>query len=108
MITRFADWLKKVLHTLPHPVRWVLVVILGLIFLIAGIIMLITPGPGWLFIFLGFGILSLEFTWAYEVAKNGEQWLERIMHKIKNRMNTKTTDIQDDDPPVNSNDKPTK
>lgn len=84
MITKFTDWLRKVLHVLPHPVRWVLVVIIGIIFVLAGIVMLILPGPGWLFIFLGFGILSIEFTWAYEVTKNGEQWLERIVHKVKN------------------------
>lgn len=104
MVTRFADWLKKVLTILPHPIRWTLVVLLGVIFVIAGIIMLIFPGPGWLFIFLGFGILSIEFTWAYEVAKNGEQWLERIVHKIKNYFNKK----QSPDPPENSNDTSTK
>lgn len=83
MITKFADRVKTLLHKLPHPVRWISVVVLGFVFLIAGIIMLVFPGPGWLFIFLGFGILSIEFTWAYEVAKNGEQWLERLVHKVK-------------------------
>jgi uncharacterized protein (TIGR02611 family) len=84
MITKFADWVKKVLHVLPHPIRWILVVLLGIIFIIAGIIMLVFPGPGWLFIFLGFGILSIEFRWAYEVNRNGEQFLERIVHKVRN------------------------
>jgi len=83
MITKFTDWFKVVLSTLPHPVRWLLVVLVGFIFVIAGIIMLVFPGPGWLFIFLGCGILSIEFTWAYEVVKNGEQWMEKIVRKVK-------------------------
>jgi uncharacterized protein (TIGR02611 family) len=83
MITKFTDWLKTVLKTLPHPVRWTMVVLLGIIFVLAGLVMLVFPGPGWLFIFLGFGILSIEFTWAYEVVKNGEQWMEKIVHKVK-------------------------
>lgn len=84
MITKFTDKIKAFLHKLPHPIRWTLVVVLGIIFIITGIIMLVFPGPGWLFIFLGLGILGIEFTWAYEATKNGEQWLERIVHKIKN------------------------
>jgi uncharacterized protein (TIGR02611 family) len=83
MITKFTEWLKLVLKTLPHPIRWTMVVIIGIIFIIAGIIMLVLPGPGWLFIFLGFGILSIEFTWAYEVVKSGEQWMEKIVRKVK-------------------------
>ena len=34
---------------------------------LAGLVMLVTPGPGWLFIFLGLGIWSTEFEWAHRL-----------------------------------------
>lgn len=40
------------------------VAILGFFILIAGIIMIPYPGPGWLVVFAGLGILSTEFEWA--------------------------------------------
>ncbi|WP_239663377.1 MULTISPECIES: PGPGW domain-containing protein [Rothia] len=41
-----------------------LVIGVGAFCFIAGLIMLVTPGPGWLFIFIGLGIWGTEFTWA--------------------------------------------
>lgn len=29
-----------------------------------GVVFLVTPGPGWLFIFVGLGVLASEFAWA--------------------------------------------
>jgi uncharacterized protein (TIGR02611 family) len=40
------------------------VAIAGSIVVVAGIIMIPYPGPGWLVVFAGLGILSTEFTWA--------------------------------------------
>lgn len=42
----------------------VLIAVIGGIVLIAGIIMIPYPGPGWLVVFAGLGILSTEFDWA--------------------------------------------
>lgn len=51
-----------------HPVTsiaWKTVVAtIGATFLTLGLIMLITPGPGWAIIFLGLVILASEFAWA--------------------------------------------
>jgi len=52
--------LKQILGKLPHPVRWVLSMVVGFALLILGLIMLVTPGPGILFIFFGLSILALE------------------------------------------------
>jgi uncharacterized protein (TIGR02611 family) len=49
----------------------------GFILLILGIIMLVAPGPGILFILLGLLILSLEYRWALKVR-------ERIRKKAMN------------------------
>jgi uncharacterized protein (TIGR02611 family) len=75
--------LKQILSKLPHPVRWVLSMVFGFALLILGLIMLVTPGPGILFIFFGLSILALEIEWARELNKQGVQGLERIVAKIK-------------------------
>jgi uncharacterized protein (TIGR02611 family) len=36
----------------------------GFTLLLAGVVMIVTPGPGWLVIFLGLGLLAAEFVWA--------------------------------------------
>lgn len=54
-----------------HPVLRVLhttgVAVLGGLLVLAGLVMLITPGPGWLAIFLGIGVWGTEFAWAHHL-----------------------------------------
>lgn len=44
----------------------------GFAVVLAGVIMLVTPGPGIAVIIVGLGMLALEFAWA-------ERWLERLI-----------------------------
>lgn len=76
--------IKKLLSALPHPVRYVLTLVIGFVLLILGLIMMVTPGPGLVFIFFGLSILALEIEWARELNKQGLQGLERIVARIKN------------------------
>jgi uncharacterized protein (TIGR02611 family) len=57
--------------------------ILGFTLLILGLIMMVTPGPGLLFIFFGLTILALEVEWARELNKQGMQGLEILVAKVK-------------------------
>lgn len=75
--------IKHILGKLPHPVRWVLTMVIGFILLILGLIMMVTPGPGLLFIFFGLTILALELEWARELNKQGMQGLEKLVAKVK-------------------------
>lgn len=75
--------IKEILGKLPHPVRWALTMLIGFVLLILGLIMMVTPGPGLLFIFFGLTILALELEWARELNKQGMQGLEKIVAKIK-------------------------
>jgi len=43
------------------------IAVVGGIVLIAGIVMIPYPGPGWLVVFAGLAILAIEFTWAHRV-----------------------------------------
>jgi uncharacterized protein (TIGR02611 family) len=78
-----VEKIKAFLAKLPHPVRWALTMVVGFVLLILGLIMMVTPGPGLLFIFFGLSILALEIEWARELNKQGLQGLERIVAKIK-------------------------
>jgi uncharacterized protein (TIGR02611 family) len=57
-----------------EQVRRTLLVIAGFTLLLAGGVMLVTPGPGMLVIFLGLGLLAAEFVWARRL-------VERIKHE---------------------------
>ena len=48
----------------------------GFVVLAAGVVMLVTPGPGIPAIILGLGMLALEFAWA-------ERWLERLVTRAE-------------------------
>jgi uncharacterized protein (TIGR02611 family) len=52
-------WLK----TLQQAKRLIKIVV-GFTVLLAGVVMLVTPGPGWVVIALGLAILAAEFVWA--------------------------------------------
>jgi len=45
------------------------VAIVGFTITLLGVVMLVTPGPGWLMILLGLGVLSVEFVWARRLLK---------------------------------------
>ncbi|MGV8967896.1 MAG: PGPGW domain-containing protein [Cellulomonas sp.] len=55
---------RSALSSLPGPVRWVVVGLVGSTLIVAGVAMLVLPGPGLLTIFAGVAILAAEFTWA--------------------------------------------
>ena len=62
MIKRFR---AKAKTTAAGEFAWRIgVAILGGTITVLGAIFLITPGPGWLVIFAGLGILASEFAWA--------------------------------------------
>ena len=83
------DKLKAWLSKMPRPIRWVLVTVIGCTFLLLGLIMLITPGPGILFLFLGISVLALEIEWARELHKKGLQGLEKLFAALKSRFRRK-------------------
>jgi uncharacterized protein (TIGR02611 family) len=84
-VKKLTAWLAR----LPRTLRWILVTVIGGTFLLLGLIMLVTPGPGIVFIFLGVSVLALEIEWARELHKQGMQGLERIFRKVKERFGSK-------------------
>ena len=89
-VLRLRTWSER------HPALRILhkgvVVVLGGIFVLAGVVMLVTPGPGWLFIFLGLGVWSTEFEWAHRLnlrikraALNAWRWWSNLMAQRRHR-----------------------
>jgi uncharacterized protein (TIGR02611 family) len=59
-----------------EQVRRVFRVVAGFTLLLIGVVMLFTPGPGWLVILLGLTLLAAEFVWA-----------RRLMDRMKHEGN---------------------
>jgi uncharacterized protein (TIGR02611 family) len=51
------------IRTMQQAKRWIKI-LFGFTLLVLGVVMIVTPGPGWLTIILGLGILAAEFVWA--------------------------------------------
>jgi uncharacterized protein (TIGR02611 family) len=55
--------------------------------IIVGIALLVLPGPGWLFIFLGLGVLATEYVWAERLLKTAKQKAEQAKNKVLRKKN---------------------
>jgi len=67
------EWRRR-LRANPHSHRiykWV-VGIVGAIVTIGGLVAVPAPGPGWLIVFIGIGILASEFVWAQRLLAWGK------------------------------------
>jgi len=70
-----------------QQVRRVFLSIAGFTLLLAGVVMLVTPGPGMLAIFLGLGLLAAEFVWARRLMnrlkRDGERLRDAVLRQPK-------------------------
>ena len=66
-----------------EQVRRVFLVIAGFTLLLAGVVMLVTPGPGIAAILLGLGLLAAEFVWARRlmdrIKREGGKWKDAVL-----------------------------
>jgi uncharacterized protein (TIGR02611 family) len=53
----------------------------GVSVLVAGVAMLVLPGPGWAAIFVGFAILATEFAWAQRALTSAKQTASKAKEK---------------------------
>ena len=61
----------------------VLVGVVGGLITVLGVVALIAPGPGWLIIFAGLGILGTEFAWAARALKTAKGVANRAIDSTK-------------------------
>ena len=86
-------WLK----TLQQAKRLIKVVV-GFTVLLAGVVMLITPGPGWVAIALGLAILAAEYVWARRLLDHIKKQGGRLRDAVFNSNSAKNSP----DPPSSS------
>ncbi len=72
------------IKTLQQAKRF-LKILFGFTLLILGGIMIFTPGPGWITILLGLGILGAEYVWAQRLLDRVKEQGGRIRDSIFNR-----------------------
>ena len=63
---------RHIQHSKPYRIAFM---ILAFVIVLGGLALVPLPGPGWAIVFIGLGMLALEFEWA-----------ERLMEKILNRL----------------------
>lgn len=83
-------WMDKTRHflhldKLPVMPRKIIVGMVGGIFLIAGVVMIVTPGPAFILIPLGLLLLASEFTWAEKGAEKLMVMISRARKKWREK-----------------------
>lgn len=85
----FRDrWLRR--NRMIHLLYRVVVAVVGLAVVALGLVLVPLPGPGWLIVFLGLGILASEFAWAADLLRLGRRrlaawtaWLSRRSARMR-------------------------
>lgn len=73
-----GDWAwRRRIRANPHSNRVyrTVVGVVGALITVAGLLMVPLPGPGWLVVFVGIGVLASEFHWAQRLLDFGREWL---------------------------------
>jgi len=82
-----------------EQVRRVFLIIAGFTLLLAGVIMLVTPGPGLLTIFIGLGLLAAEFVWARRLMDRLKREGGRVVGRLTATGNKDAASPQPEDAP---------
>ena len=63
-------------------------ILFGFTLLVLGVVMIVTPGPGWLVIAVALGVLAAEFVWARQLLDHMKEQGDRLKdHGLRLRNN---------------------
>ncbi len=62
--------------------RRLIIAVVGFTIVCLGVVMIVTPGPGWLTILLGLSILSVEFVWARRMLRSIKEGARKISQTV--------------------------
>jgi uncharacterized protein (TIGR02611 family) len=83
-----------------EQVRRISRIVFGFTLLLAGVVMIVTPGPGWLVILLGLGLLAAEFVWARRlmerIKREGDRVRDAVWRPSKNvpEVSTESNEVE--------------
>jgi uncharacterized protein (TIGR02611 family) len=82
-------WVKAVGRFIGRNGKRVGITIAGFAVMLAGVALLVLPGPGWLLIFLGLGILSTEYVWARRLLMKAKEKAEQAKNAVLQKKNAR-------------------
>ena len=77
--------LKAVLKWIGRSARRIVVTVVGAVLLLAGAVMIVTPGPGLVVIILGLVVLATEYAWARRALEKAGSRAKRTADRIRRR-----------------------
>ena len=80
---------REFLNATYKTARRIAIAIVGMTVLVIGIVMIVLPGPAFIVIPAGLGILSLEFVWARRWLKKVKEKTEQAVNVVRNRNGSK-------------------
>ena len=80
-------WTKAVGRFIGRNGKRIGITIAGFAVLLAGVVLLVLPGPGWLLIFAGLAILSTEYVWARRLLTTAKDKAEQAKDAVLQRKN---------------------
>ena len=91
-LNRVGHWVwfpfRVVLRFIARSGKRIAVTIVGFVLLLAGIVMIVTPGPGILLIIAGLAILATEYVWADRLLNLAKQKASQAKDTITRRSRT--------------------
>jgi len=103
-MSRIAHWvwfpLSAIVRFMGRNGRRIAVSVLGLVLLLAGLVMMVLPGPGILAIIAGLAVLATEYVWAERALNLAREKAEQAKNKVLRRRQPPSDQSSAGDPPV--------
>ena len=80
--------LTSVLRWIGRSARRIAVTVVGTVLLLAGAVMIVTPGPGLVVIILGLVVLATEYAWARRALEKARDRAKRTADRVRRRRPT--------------------
>ena len=77
--------MNEVLSYTLKKVRRLIVGVVGFTILLIGIALLVLPGPAFIVIPIGLGLLATEFVWARRLLRKVKRQIQRVAKHTKNK-----------------------
>jgi uncharacterized protein (TIGR02611 family) len=84
--------LKVVGRFIQRSGKRIAVTVAGFAVLLAGIALLVLPGPGWLLIFVGLTILATQYVWAERLLNSAKRKAEQAKDAVLRKKSSKRSD----------------
>jgi hypothetical protein len=75
--------------------RRIVITVIGVVVLLAGLVLLVLPGPGWVLIFVGLSILGSEYVWAQRLLRIAKEQANNAKDKVLRRKQAKADHRED-------------